>query len=159
MEIKAKQKRIGQNHLSIVLNAKNLKDPIAAVHAFDFIERIRREVRTTPSGRTVYLNDKAFTSFIEICNLAEKLLLQRQFLLRSDIDSGCRVALGRLYEEAEPSKDFEAFMLLVEKNISEEIKVYRFYTALDGLFFDGISQFSIGKLTIQRPDTDGIGKL
>lgn len=152
VDISAKQKRVGQNHLSTVLNFKNLKDPIAAVHAFDFIERIRREVRITPSGKAVYFNDKAFASFIEICNLAEKLLPQRNLVLRSDVDFGCKVALGRLYEESEPSKDFEAFMVSVERVISEGIKIYRFYTTLDGLIFDGVSQFRIGDLTIQRPD-------
>lgn len=152
MDIQAKKKRIGQSHLSTVLNAKNLKNPIAAFYAFDFIDRIRREVRTSPSGRAVYLNDKAFASLTEICKLAEELLPQRKFLLSSDIDSGCKTALGRIYDESDPSKDFESFMYSVEKIISKEVKVYRFYTALDGLIFDGVNQFPVGKLTIQRPD-------
>lgn len=151
MEMTPKQIRTVDKNMATLFRQKELMTDSQALYKFDLFERCRREIKTT-EGRSLFLTDNAFDSFSKIVDRVDELLPSRAFLECEDVDRACRVALGNLYIEEGPLKDFDSFLLAVDKIVTKSIKTYRFYTSLDGLDIDGFNEFSIGKLAVVKPE-------
>lgn len=151
MEIPSKKRRAAEFDLATLLKPKELMPELQAVRTLDFMERLRREVKT-PGGHSLYFSEKALESFLRLSDTVEEFLPSRSRLEPQDLYSACKAALGRLYEEDTPSREIVSFLATVEEIATESISTHRLYTSLVGLEFEGIDEFSIGYLSIQKPD-------
>ena len=153
MEIPSKKRRAAEFDLATLLKPKELMTELQALRTLDFMERLRREVRT-PGGHSLCFSEKALESFLRLSDTVEEFLPSRSWLEPQDISSACKTALGRLYEEDTPSRDIASFLAMVEEIATESISTHRLYTSLAGLELEGIDEFSIGYLSIQKPDLE-----
>lgn len=151
VEIPPKKRRAAEFDLAMLLKPQELMTELQALRTLDFMEKLRREVRT-PSGHSLCFSEKALKSFLRLSDTVEETLPSRSRLVPQDIYSACKAALGRLYEEDTPSRDLASFIATVEEIATESISTHRLYTSLAGLEFEGIDEFSIGYLSIQKPD-------
>lgn len=153
MEISAKKRRILEADLTALLKPTAFVPKLQAYKTLDLIERLRREVRT-PGGHSLYFSDKGLESFLRLNDTVQEVLPSRSVLEPQNICVACKTALGHLYEQDAPSRDIVSYMTEVDRIAQASISTYRFYTSLAGLEFEGVDEFSIGYLSIQRPDLD-----
>ena len=153
MEISAKKRRILEADLTALLKPTAFVPKLQADKTLDLIERLRREVRT-PGGHSLYFSDKGLESFLRLNDTVQEVLPSRSVLEPQNICVACKTALGHLYEQDAPSRDIVSYMTEVDRIAQASISTYRFYTSLAGLEFEGVDEFSIGYLSIQRPDLD-----
>ena len=153
MEISAKKRRILEADLTALLKPTAFVPKLQAYKTLDLIERLRREVRT-PGGHSLYFSDKGLESFLRLNDTVQEVLPSRSVLEPQNICVACKTALGHLYEQDAPSRDIVSYMTEVDRIAQALISTYRFYTSLAGLEFEGVDEFSIGYLSIQRPDLD-----
>ena len=153
MDMPAKKRRTSELDLSVLLKQTALMPKIQAHKTLDFLESLRREIRT-PGGHSLYLSDQGLESFLRLSDMAEEFLPSRSKLEAQDICVACKEALGRLYEQDAPSREIMSYFATVEAIAKESINIHRFYTSLAGLEFDGVDEFSIGYVSIQKPDLE-----
>lgn len=122
---------------------------IQAFKSFDFMERLRREVRT-PNGSKVCFSDKAAKSFERLSSIVEKVLPSKEFVESDDIDLACKAVLGRWYEEG-VADDVGCFVNEVESVVFQSINVHKFYSSLSGLEFKDLDELKFGDVVIHRP--------
>ncbi|ENT5423170.1 HEPN domain-containing protein [Pseudomonas aeruginosa] len=153
MEMSAKKRRTVEADLTALLKPTAWMPKLQAYKTLDLIERLRREIRT-PGGHSLYFSEKGLESFLRLSDTMEEVLPSRSVLEPQNIHVACKTALGHLREQDTPSRDIVSYMTEVDRIAQESISTHRFYTSLAGLEFDGVDEFSIGYLSIQRPDLD-----
>lgn len=151
MEMPPKTRRQADSDIAMLLRPKELMAALQASKELELMERLYREVKT-PSGRSIYLSEKANRSFSRLVETVEKYLPSGPLVECEDIYKACKAVLGRLYQEETPVKDIGSFLAAVEEAAKESIRTHRFYTTLDGLDFEDMDELRIGRLTVQRPD-------
>lgn len=151
MEMPPKTRRQADSDIATLLRPKELMTALQALKELEFMERLCREVKT-PSGRSIYLSEKANKSLSRLVETVEKFLPSGPLVGYEDIYRACKAVLGQLYQEETPPKDIDSFLAAVEEIAKESISTHRFYTSLDGLDFEGMDELRIGRLTVQRPD-------
>lgn len=148
----SKQLRAAQADLQVLLKSSELMSEIQAMKSCDFMERLRREVRT-PSGYKVCFSDRAAKSFERISSIADEVLPSRELVEAGDIAHACKAVLGRWYEEG-VADNIGCFFKEVEGVVLQSISVHKFYSSLSGLEFKDLNELKFGDVIIHRPSLE-----
>ncbi|UVL23723.1 HEPN domain-containing protein [Pseudomonas donghuensis] len=145
----SKELRQAQTELQVLLKSKHLMTEMQAFKSFDFMERLRREVRT-PNGSKVSFTDRAVKSFECLISITAGTLPSKGLVESGDIAQAYKSVLGRWYEEGVPG-DVSLFLDEVELVLTQSIRVHEFYSALSGLDLKGFDDFKLGSVVVQKP--------
>jgi len=149
MIIPPKQLRSAQQDLDVLFKPSELMGEVAALKSLQFMERLRREVKT-PNGSKVYFSEKANNSFHRLFTIVSLVLPSKQSLEPEDIYAGCKTVLGRWYEQ-DGSRSAEVYINEVESVVALLVSDHKFYSALAGLAFEGFDELEVGKVSFHRP--------
>lgn len=148
MHISPKEIKTANLDLATIFNKK-----ITAVKQLSFMDMLSREI-VLPNNDKIYLDDKTEQSLNRLITTVQKYLSCKDIVEYSDICKACKIVIGNLYIEENPSVAIDFFLSRVEENLKREINTYKFYANLYGLNLQGFDTISIGDITIQNPDYD-----
>jgi len=146
-----KVRRVANSDLATLFRAKERVPAPKAIQEFALFERLYRGIKT-PSGAQIYLSEIANRSFLRLVKTVETYLPSCAIISSDEIYQACEIEIGRMYEHEEPIKEIAAFLAMVEDYFKSEINTYRFYSTIDGLYFTGVDQMRIGRLSLLIPD-------
>jgi len=149
MIISPKQLRSAQKDLDVLLKPSELMGEVAALKSLEFMERMRREVKT-PNGSRIYFSEKANNSFQRLFKIISLVLPIKDSVELQDIYASCKTVLGRRYE-LDGSRSAEVYIYEVECVVALLVKEHDFYSALAGLAFEGLDELEVGKVSVHKP--------